>query len=61
MALPGRGFGSAMYMWALAMLRKEAAMTAMRPTEGVVLKLSMFAECVVCGKDWLRVVECSVV
>jgi hypothetical protein len=40
------------------MLRKEAARTAMRPKEGMVLKLSMFAKYVVCGKDWLRVVEC---
>jgi hypothetical protein len=34
-------------------------MTAMQPTEGMVLKLSIFAKCVVGGKDRLRVVESS--
>jgi hypothetical protein len=55
-ALPGMGFGSERYMWAFEMLKKVEITTAMRPTEGMVLKLSMFAKCVV-GKDWLRVVE----
>jgi hypothetical protein len=47
MALPGSGLGSDMYMWALAKHMKEVTMTAMRPTEGTVLRLNMFAKCVV--------------
>ena len=58
-ALPGSGFGSERYMWALAMHMKEVAMTAMRPTEGRVLRLNMFAECVVgmTGCELLSVVS----
>ena len=59
MALPGSGLGSEMYMWALAIHMKEVVMTAMRPTEGRVLRLNMFAKCVVgmTGCELLSVVS----
>jgi hypothetical protein len=55
-AFPAIGVGLEINRWAFVMLKKAEATTAMRLTEGMVLKLSMFAKCVV-GKDWLRVVE----
>jgi hypothetical protein len=56
-AFPAIGVGLEINKWAFVMLKKAEATTAMRPTEGMVLKLSMFAECVVGSKDCLRVVE----
>jgi hypothetical protein len=58
-AFPAIGVGLEINRWAFVMLKKAEATTAMRPTEGMVLKLSMFAKCVV-GRDWLRVVEFGV-
>jgi hypothetical protein len=58
-AFPAIGVGLEINKWAFVMLKKAEATTAMRPTEGMVLKLSMFAKCVV-GRDWLRVVEFGV-